>query len=156
MRRGKKEPCAFSKWVYQFGNQCWNSRFTFPSRQIQWYSIKSNINAMHFKSGRHTKKWPSVCVCALVCVWETDRESEKESKLHRNKGATLSNATNAKRAATHVHTHAQRNTHTHTEHTLNTLWCEHAQTLQCTHSFIHTQACMLTHTRIIYIHTQMV
>lgn len=68
---GKKEPCEFNKWVYQFGNQCWNRRFTFPLRQIQWYSIKSNTNAMHLKYGRHTNKW---WVCLLVCKLERRRK----------------------------------------------------------------------------------
>lgn len=103
---GKKEPCEFSNWVYQFGNQRRNSRFTSPLRQIQWYSIKSNRNAMHSKSGHHTKKsWVSVCVGRK----ERQRRNQNYTEM---KGASLFKPRNIQIQAQMKHMHT-KSRHTH-------------------------------------------
>lgn len=98
----RKDLCACSKWVYQFGNQCWNSSFMFPRRQIQWYSIKSNRNAMHFKSGRHTKKCLSMCECEEK-QWEgiESTQEQKEQTCRKPQTHKISCST-----CTHTHAHA--------------------------------------------------
>lgn len=77
---------------------------------------------MHFKSGRYTKTW--LCVCD--CVRAGESMWEKESKLYRNKRATLSNVagTQMRKRKQHTYPHirilAKKHTVRHAETKKNT------------------------------------